>query len=166
MLSLIAAMANNNVIGYQQRMPWHLPRELQHFKRVTHKKPVIMGRHTYESIGHALPERRNLVVSRQHSLTLPDADVFSTIEQAIAACHDATETMIIGGAQLYQQTIEQADRLYLTLIELETAGDAFFPAWNPSQWGMKDTQAFQPDLKNPHPYRCITLDKKTQPIVL
>ena len=160
MLSLIAAMANNNVIGYQQSMPWHLPRELQHFKRITRNKPVIMGRHTYDSIGHALPERRNLVVSRQHALTLPDAEVFSTIDQAIAACQDTTETMIIGGAQLYQQTIDQADRLYLTLIELDTAGDAFFPTWDPSHWEIKDSQAFQPDPKNPHPYRCITLDKK------
>jgi dihydrofolate reductase len=139
-LSLIAALAENRVIGIDNRMPWHLPGDFKYFKATTLGKPIIMGRKTWDSLGRPLPGRLNLVVSRQPGLQLEGAEVFSSLDAAIvraeAWAHEqgVDEVMLIGGAQLYAQALERADRLYLTRVGLSPEGDAWFPEFDASQW--------------------------------
>lgn len=160
-INLVAAMANNRVIGRDNQMPWHLPADLQHFKSVTMSHPILMGRKTFESIGRPLPGRRNLVISRNPGLQLEGAEVFNSLEQAIAACAGVEQLMIIGGANLYQQTLAMADRLYLTFIELDTDGDAHFPEWQDDEWQEIDRESHQPDDKNPYHYQFVTLERRS-----
>ncbi|AYF89120.1 dihydrofolate reductase [Pseudomonas sp. JS3066] len=139
-LCLIAALAQNRVIGRDNQLPWHLPADLKHFKAMTLGKPIIMGRKTWDSLGRPLPGRLNLVVSRQSSLVLEGAEVFPSLEAAIeradawARAEEAEELMLIGGAELYAQGLVQADRLYLTRVELAPEGDAFFPEVSQQDW--------------------------------
>lgn len=132
-LTLIAAHAQNRVIGLNNQMPWHLPADLKHFKALTLGKPIIMGRKTWDSLGRPLPGRLNLVVSRQTGLQLAGAEVFADLHSALlraqewAEAQGVTEVMLIGGGQLYSQALAQAERLYLTRIDLCVQGDAFFP---------------------------------------
>jgi dihydrofolate reductase len=139
-LSLIAALAQNRVIGIDNRMPWHLPGDFKYFKATTLGKPIIMGRKTWDSLGRPLPGRLNLVVSRQTDLQLEGAEVYSTLDAAIVRAEawaleqGADEVMLIGGAQLYQLGLAQADRLYLTRVALTPEGDAWFPAFDEAQW--------------------------------
>jgi dihydrofolate reductase len=139
-LSLIAALAENRVIGIDNSMPWHLPGDFKYFKATTLGKPIIMGRKTWDSLGRPLPGRLNLVVSRQPGLQLPGAEVFASLDAAIeraeAWAHEqgADEVMLIGGAQLYELSLAQADRLYLTRVALQPEGDAWFPEFDENQW--------------------------------
>jgi dihydrofolate reductase len=139
-LSLIAALAQNRVIGIDNRMPWHLPGDFKYFKATTLGKPIIMGRKTWDSLGRPLPGRLNLVVSRQTDLQLEGAEVYPTLDAAIARAEawaleqGATEVMLIGGAQLYELGLAQADRLYLTRVALTPQGDAWFPAFDEALW--------------------------------
>ncbi|MCY1398636.1 Dihydrofolate reductase [compost metagenome] len=139
-LSLIAALAENRVIGIDNRMPWHLPGDFKYFKATTLGKPIIMGRKTWDSLGRPLPGRLNLVVSHQPGLMLEGAEVFASLEAAIeraeawAREQGVDEVMLIGGAQLYAQALERADRLYLTRVGLNPEGDAWFPEFDASQW--------------------------------
>lgn len=148
-LSLIAALAENRVIGIDNSMPWHLPGDFKYFKATTLGKPIIMGRKTWDSLGRPLPGRLNLVVSRQPGLVLEGAEVFGSLDEAIVRAeqwaleYGVNELMLIGGAQLYGQALERglADRLYLTRVELSPVGDAWFPEVDAQQWAMKSTQA-------------------------
>lgn len=159
-IALVAAMANHNVIGLNNQMPWHMPADLAHFKQVTLGKPVIMGRKTFDSIGRLLPGRRNIVISRQPAPKDFTADWVDSIESALGLVADQPEVMIIGGAELYRQMLPRADRLYLTLIELETAGDAYFPDYQIQQcWRLLESTEHKPDEKNPYPYRFVLLEK-------
>ncbi|WP_273823313.1 dihydrofolate reductase [Pseudomonas asplenii] len=139
-LSLIAALAENRVIGVDNSMPWHLPADFKYFKATTLGKPIIMGRKTWDSLGRPLPGRLNLVVSRQAGLQLEGAEVFPSLEAALVRAEawaleqGVSELMLIGGAQLYAQGLEQADRLYLTRVGLSPAGDAWFPEFDLNLW--------------------------------
>lgn len=139
-LCLIAAMGENRVIGVDNRLPWHLPGDLKYFKAKTLGKPVVMGRKTWDSLGRPLPGRLNLVISRQPGLALEGAEVFASLEAALARAEawaqeeDAEEIMLIGGAQLYEQALPLASRLYLTRVALAPEGDAFFPAFEGCDW--------------------------------
>lgn len=139
-LSMIAALAENRVIGIDNSMPWHLPGDFKYFKATTLCKPIIMGRKTWDSLGRPLPGRLNLVVTRQQNLQLEGAEVFTSLEAAMeraeewAAEQGVSEVMLIGGAQLYGQALEHADRLYLTRVALSPEGDAWFPAFDEGQW--------------------------------
>jgi len=133
-ISMIAAMAANRVIGKDNKMPWHIPEELGHFKRITMGKPIVMGRNTFESIGRPLPGRKNIVVSTNRSLVIEGVTVVHSVEEAISAGDNCDELMIIGGARLYEQMLSHVDCLYLTQIDLETPGDAYFPDYNQYQW--------------------------------
>jgi len=159
-ISLIAAMANNRIIGRDNKMPWHLPADLKHFKQVTMGKPVIMGRKTFESIGKPLPGRQNIIITRQSGLALNGCDIVHSIEDAIALVKNIDEVMIIGGGTIYESMIDKADRLYITLIELEADGDTQFPAWNEDEWSIIDEEPHLADDKNPYNYRFITLERK------
>ena len=139
-LSLIAALAQNRVIGVDNSMPWHLPGDFKFFKATTLGKPIIMGRKTWDSLGRPLPGRLNIVVSRQTGLVLEGAEVYPSLQAAVERAEEwaleqgASELMLIGGAQLYAQGLEQADRLYLTRVALSPEGDAWFPQFDEQQW--------------------------------
>lgn len=139
-VAMIAAMAENRVIGVGNRLPWHLPADLQHFKKVTLGKPLIMGRKTWDSLGRPLPGRLNIVVSRQPGLELSGAEVYPDLPSALeraqqwAVEHEATEIMVIGGGQLYAEALPMTQRIYLTRVALSVEGDAFFPDFDESQW--------------------------------
>ena len=139
-LCLIAALAQNRVIGRDNQLPWHLPADLKHFKAKTLGKPIIMGRKTWDSLGRPLPGRLNLVVSRQAGLQLEGAEVFPSLEAAIVRADEwareqgVDELMLIGGAQLYEQGLALAERLYLTRVALQPEGDAWFPAFAEEAW--------------------------------
>ncbi len=139
-LCLIAAMGENRVIGVDNQLPWRLPGDLKYFKARTLGKPVVMGRKTWDSLGRPLPGRLNLVVSRQAGLQLEGAEVFASLPEALqraqawAQEQGASEVMLIGGAQLYEQALPLAERLYLTRVALSPVGDAWFPPFEGPQW--------------------------------
>ncbi|MCG9098967.1 dihydrofolate reductase [Laribacter hongkongensis] len=146
-LALIAARARNGVIGLDNRMPWHLPEDLAYFKRVTLGKPVVMGRKTFESIGRPLPGRLNIVVTRNPDWQAAGVQVAHSLDAALALAAAAApeEIMLIGGAELYRQALPQADVLYLTEIDAEFAGDAFFPEVDLARWRIDREEAGQRD---------------------
>lgn len=154
-LSLIAAMDENRLIGSNNGLPWHLPADLAFFKRTTLGKPIVMGRKTYESIGRALPGRRNIVVTRDPGFTAKGCDIATGIDDALALCEDEEEVMLIGGASLYQQSIARADYLYLTIIHHEFEGDTWFPDFDESDWKVENRQEFEADHGNPWAYSFI-----------
>ncbi|WP_454009561.1 type 3 dihydrofolate reductase [Aeromonas sp. Marseille-Q7275] len=153
-ISMIAAMAHDRVIGLDNQMPWHLPADLAHFKRVTLGKPVLMGRKTFESIGRPLPGRRNLVISRNLDYQADGVEMVSSVDVALTRLQGegVEELMVIGGGYLYEQLLPKADCLYLTRIDLAVAGDTRFPAFDESDWVRTESDPHQPDEKNPHPY--------------
>ena len=153
-ISMIAAMAHDRVIGKDNQMPWHLPADLTHFKRVTLGKPVLMGRKTFESIGRPLPGRRNLVISRNPDYQAEGIEVVGSVEAALAllAGSSVEELMVIGGGHLYAEMLPSADCLYLTRIDLAVEGDTRFPAFDDGQWQRVDCESHPADEKNPHPY--------------
>ncbi|MDO6637170.1 type 3 dihydrofolate reductase [Pseudoalteromonas carrageenovora] len=160
-ISMIAAMANNRVIGLDNKMPWHLPADLQHFKRVTTGKPVIMGRKTFESIGRPLPGRRNIIITRNNEYSAPGIETVTTPEAALKLVSNVEEVMIIGGGNIYQQFLEKADRLYLTFIDLDVKGDTQFPDYNKiANWHIEEEVKNLPDEKNKSSYKFVTLYKK------
>lgn len=160
MISMIAAMAHNRVIGKDNQMPWHMPADLAHFKRITTGKPVIMGRKTYDSIGRLLPGRHNIVVSRQPKPEGFAADWVNSLEEALVIVDGIAEVMVIGGAELYRQALPLANRLYITEIALDTDGDAFFPDYHAvANWLVRDEQSHSADANNAHSYRFLTLER-------
>ena len=136
MISLLAAMGRNHVIGQQNKLPWHLPEDLQYFKTTTRGKPVIMGRKTFQSIGRILPGRENRIVTRQTGFRHEGASVFFSLELAIEDGLKAgsPEIFVIGGEDIYRQALAHADRIYLTVIEAEFEGDARFPELPPGEF--------------------------------
>lgn len=157
--SLIVARARNGVIGRDNAMPWHLPADLAHFKRTTLGRPVIMGRRTWESIGHALPGRRNLVVSRTPGFIAAGAEVVGSLAEAWQAVAGADEAFVIGGAQLYAEALDSADRIYLTEVEGEPAGDTLFPALDGRGWRETLLGEHPADGRNPHAVRFLLLER-------
>ena len=154
-LSLIAAMDRNRLIGANNTLPWHLPADLRFFRQTTMGKPVVMGRKTHESIGKALPGRRNIVVSRNPEHRYPGCELVTGIDAALRLCADADELMLIGGASLYQQTIDDATALYITRIHASFDGDTWFPEFDPEDWRVEFRQDFGADSDNPHDYSFI-----------
>ena len=133
-ISLIVAMATNRIIGINKQMPWHLSADLKKFKQITLGNPILMGRKTHESIGRALPGRRNLVISRNGDYQPAGCEVFNDIQQAITSCENAQELFVIGGASFYESMLPHADFIYLTEIHQIFTGDTSFPEINPDQW--------------------------------
>lgn len=160
MIALIAAMAKHRVMGFEGDMPWHLPADLKHFKTTTLGKPIIMGRKTYESLGRPLPGRENIVITRQSDFTADGVTVFHDVDTALDdACERYNDVMIIGGATIYQQTLDRVDTMYLTYIDLEVDGDTYFPTWSLQDWCCIDDEAHQPDDNNPYAYRFLTFQR-------
>ena len=164
-LSVIVAIAHNRVIGLNNQMPWHLPADLAWFKKNTLNKPVIMGRKTFESIGRPLPNRHNIVISRQIEPSdnkISNVSWVKSIDEAIslAQAQQPDEVFIIGGGNIYQQVLPLIDRLYLTHIDAELQGDTYFPDYLPEQWQVIYQQDHQADEKNSYPYQFEILQRK------
>ena len=163
-VSLIWAMADNRVIGIENRLPWKLPADMQWFRRQTLGKPIVMGRLTFESFGaKPLPGRRNLVVSRNPDYVAEGAEVFDSLDAALADTENDEEVMVIGGASLYAQALPLADRLYMTLVHTEATGDAHFPDFDMAQWREVERQDHAADDKNPHPCSFVVLERRGKP---
>ena len=161
-IALIAAMAANRVIGDGNKMPWHLPADLRHFKKLTLGKPVIMGRKTFESIGSKpLPMRVNIVVSRDPNFRANGVVIARDLQQALdlAMPHAAEEIMIMGGASIYEQALAIADRLYLTFIQLNVNGDAHFPDLRQFRWRELSSESHTPDPENPYNYSFVVYER-------
>lgn len=156
MISLIAAMARNRVIGRDGELPWHLPEDLRHFRALTIGKPVVMGRKTCDSLRRALPERHNLVITRQAGYAAPEGfTVCASLEEALSACAAAPEIMVIGGAEVYAQALARAGRIYLTVIDHDFDGDARFPALD-DEWREVERSERQ---GTEWPYRFVVLER-------
>ncbi|HDM8221470.1 TPA: type 3 dihydrofolate reductase [Vibrio campbellii] len=157
-ISMIAAMADNRIIGKDNQMPWHLPADFAWFKRCTMGKPVVMGRKTYESIGRPLPGRLNIVISRDASLSIKGVTTVTSIEQALEVAGEVEEVMIIGGGAIYAACLPMANKLYVTHIEAEIEGDTQFPDWG-NEFKETYSEAYQADEKNAYNMRFTILEK-------
>lgn len=157
--SLVVAMARNGVIGRANRLPWHLPADLAHFKRTTLGAPVIMGRRTWESIGRALPGRVNIVVSSRPDYAAPGALVVPSLERAWAAAGEVPEAFVIGGERLYALALPGANRIYLTQIDADIEGDTRFPAFDRRAWREILVGSHAPDERNALPMRFLLLER-------
>ncbi|MFH4860475.1 type 3 dihydrofolate reductase [Vibrio diabolicus] len=157
-ISMIAAMADNRIIGKDNQMPWHLPADFAWFKRCTMGKPVVMGRKTYESIGRPLPGRLNIVISRDETLKIEGVTTVTSIEQALDVAGDVEEVMIIGGGAIYAACLPMANKLYVTHIEAAIDGDTQFPDWG-DQFKETYSETYQSDEKNAYNMRFTVLEK-------
>jgi dihydrofolate reductase len=133
-ISIIVAMSKNRVIGLKNSLPWHISEDLKRFKRLTTGYPIIMGRKTFESIGKPLPERRNIVISRNQNLKVQDVEVVKSIEDALKICSSENLIYIIGGEQIYNLAMPYANNIHLTEVNKEVEGDAFFPEFDKKEW--------------------------------
>ena len=156
-ISMIVARSRNHVIGKDNQMPWKISADLQFFKKVTMGHPVIMGRKTWESIGRPLPGRRNIVVSRNAELQLAGAEVVNSLDAALAALSEFPRVFVIGGEQLFTQAFPKADRLYITEIDIDVAGDTFFAVPNESEW--KEVER-TPSSEGEITFSFVTLERK------
>ena len=152
-LALIAALARNRVIGRDNRLPWHLPADLRFFKQTTMSKPLLMGRRTWESIGRPLPGRRMIVLSRDPDYQALGGAVARSLDEAVELAGSVPEIMVIGGASLYTRTLPRAERLYLTRVDVDVPGDAWFPDWNERDWRLVWEEAHPADADHAWPYQ-------------
>ncbi|MDE7451040.1 MAG: dihydrofolate reductase [Alistipes sp.] len=151
MISIIVAVAENGVIGDRNALLWHISEDLRRFKMLTSGHPVVMGRKTYESLGRPLPNRRNVVISRQ-KLQIKGCEVVHSLDEALALFSADEEVFIIGGAQIYAAALPIADRFYLTRVEHPYEGDTRFPDWNPAQWRLVAFERFERGAEYPYPF--------------
>jgi dihydrofolate reductase len=160
-LSIIVAISENNAIGRDNQLLWHLPADLKHFKNITSGHPIIMGRKTYDSIGRPLPNRRNIIITRQTDLNIPGTEVVNSIEDAISLCSDEKEVFIIGGAEIYKSALSMSNRIYLTTVHQEFKADAFFPTLDKNEWLETAQEYHDADEKNAVAYTFSILDRKS-----
>lgn len=149
MVTIIVAMGQNNEIGFENQLLWHLPKDLKHFKELTSGHPIIMGRKTYESIGKALPNRTNIVISRKENWFEEGILIVGNIKEAVKFAQKIDENIfIIGGGKIYEQTIDMADRLEITLVKTNLEANTFFPKIDESIWKKTDEVFYEKDDKN------------------
>jgi len=159
-ISFVVAMTRNRVIGNAGGIPWKLPADMKHFRDVTGTKPMIMGSKTFKSIGHALPNRLNIVMTRDPAFEAPGCRIAASRDEALTIAGDVPEVMVIGGAGIYREFLPIVNRIYLTIVDTEIEGDAFFPEIDSAQWEEVSREVHQSDKKNPYAYTFITLEKK------
>lgn len=157
---LIAAASENNVIGRDGQIPWHLSDDLKHFRELTDGHPVIMGRKTFESIGHPLPNRRNIVTTRQN-ITLAQCEVAHSVDEALRHCEGEPEAWVIGGGEIYREALPKADRIELTRVHVDVDGDAFFPEIDLSQWRVTKEYRHEADEHHLYPFTFQTYERTT-----
>jgi len=160
--SLIVAMTKERVIGKNNQLPWRMPADLAYFRKTTLNSTIIMGRKTYESIGKALPKRRNIVITRNQNYSLPDAEVFHSLDDVItnlSTLSTSTEVFVIGGAEIFKEFLSIANKLYITFIDANIDGDTFFPSWDNDAWKVISEETHQKDSENPYDYRFTIMEK-------
>ncbi len=159
-ISIIAAIGNDWVVGINNKLPWDLPADMEHFRQKTLGKPVIMGQKTFESIGKPLPGRTNIVLTLDENFHPQGCTIAHSIEEALEAAKDFEEVMICGGVSIYKQFLPLADRMYLTRIENDFEGDAFFPEFDWEDWKEVERIEHPADEDSPYKYSFITLERK------
>lgn len=159
-ISLIVAASTNNVIGSDGELPWHLPDDLRNFKRLTTGKPIVMGRKTHESIGRPLPDRRNVVISRDLDYEAAGCDVVASPAAAMALLNDAEEVMIIGGGQIYAAFLPSADRIHFTRVHTEADGDVTFPDLDENEWALHSSVAHDADATHRYAFDVLCFERR------
>lgn len=161
MVTIIAAIGLNNALGKDNDLIWHLPADLKRFKKTTTGFPIIMGRKTYESIGRPLPNRTNIIVTRNSDYNQDGCVVKGSLKEAVDSIANEEHAFIIGGAQIYNQAIEQglADRLDITLVQESFEADVYFPEFDKMEWELISREDFKKDEKNPHNYSFLQFKK-------
>ena len=160
-ISIIVAMDKNRLIGQGNRLPWKLPADMKHFRRLTLGKPVLMGRKTFESIGKPLAKRTNIIVTHNRNYQADGCIVTHSIDEALVVARDHEEVMVIGGASIYKLFLPRADRLYLTQIHESFVGDVYFPAFDRVDWQEVKCIDHQADEKNPYPYSFLFIHRRS-----
>lgn len=163
MLSLIVAISDNQVIGREGQLPWHLSADLQRFKRLTMGHHIVMGRKTYDSIGRQLPGRTSIVLTRQPDWAVEGVVTATDFESALTQAGDDEEVFVIGGNQIYQLALPLVDRLYVTRVHATVQGDTYFPDITTDQWLLKQTDSFAADEKNDHDYSFLVYQRNDSP---
>jgi len=163
MISLICAVSQNEVIGIDNQLPWHLPADLKRFKALTMGHAILMGRKTFQSIGRPLPGRTNIVITRQTTYQADGCLIAPSLEKAIELAQPDPEIFIIGGATIYRQALPYTNRIYLTLVHAEFTGDTFLFEIDPAHWWEVSREDFQPDGKNEVPYSFLVLEATNPP---
>lgn len=148
MFAIVVALAENNVIGDNNQLIWHLPADLQFFKKITMGKPIVMGRKTFLSIGKPLPGRSNIVITRDKNFSISGLEIFHSVEEVLASFDTQQEVMIIGGAEIYRQFLPSVSRLYITRVHEKFSGDTFFPQFDYSEWKLISSEFHAKDEKN------------------
>lgn len=161
-LSLIAALSENGVIGRDNKLPWYMPADLAHFKRLTMGKPIIMGRRTWESLPGLLPYRTHVVVTRDRDYVAEGGFVVHSIREAIEFAGDAEELMVVGGANLYTQVLPLVSRMYLTIVHDYFDGDTVFPGYEEGDWREVSREQHEADERNPHEYSFVILERHSR----
>jgi dihydrofolate reductase len=163
-ITLLAAADENNVIGAENALPWKLPLDFQRMKKLTMGKPLIMGRKTHESIGRALPGRRNIVITRKKSAKFPGCDVVHSLEEALALAKKdrKSDAIIFGGAEIYAQALPIADRIELTRVHARFKGDAHFPEFSPEEWELVARERHEADAQHAVPFSFLTYDRRAR----
>jgi dihydrofolate reductase len=159
-ISLVAAAGNNNVIGSNNKLPWRMPADMKFFMNLTMHHPVIMGRKTYESFGRPLKERKNIIISRDKNLSIAGCEVVHSLDEALRLVKGENEVFIIGGAEIYRQSMAIANKIYLTRIYHDFEGDSYFPAINDKEWQQTSYLEQKSDEKNPYPFAFLEYVKK------
>ena len=158
-INLIAALSRNQVIGQDQQIPWSIPGEQAYFKKITLGHPIVMGRKTWESIGRPLPARRNIVVTRAQGYAAPGAEVVHSLDAALTHAGDVPEIFIIGGGELYAQALPRADRLFLTELDADFEGDAFFPPFDRAAWRETSRETKAPEADRSFAYSFVVYER-------
>lgn len=158
-ISAVVAIAENHAIGKNNQLLWYLPNDLKHFKQITSGHTVIMGRKTYDSVGKPLPNRRNIVITRQN-IMIPGCEVVNSVNAALALCTAEDEVFIIGGAEIYKMAMPLTNRIYLTIVHRSFEADAYFPQINIQEWEEIERADFEADEKNNISYSFITLNRR------
>lgn len=150
-IAVIVAVAENNVIGAGNSIPWYCPADLQYFKRTTLGSPVLMGRKTYQSLKiKPLPGRQNIIVTRDAELVCEGCDVVTSLQSGLQLASNDEKLFVIGGADMYQQSLSLAEELYITYVDVKVEGDRFFPEVDMTKWDLVREHAYEADEKNPH----------------
>jgi len=157
-VSSIVAVGENNAIGKNNQLLWHMPADLKHFKDITSGRSIIMGRKTFDSVGKPLPKRRNIVVTRQ-DIAIPGCEVVKSIEEGLELCKGEDEVFIGGGAEIYKLAMHLTNRIYLTIIHKNFDADTFFPEIDNKIWKETEREDHAPDDKNQYAYSFITLER-------
>tara|TARA_B100000965_G_C19181365_1_gene578950 strand:+ start:73 stop:558 length:486 start_codon:yes stop_codon:yes gene_type:complete len=159
-LSIIVAMDRNQLIGADGALPWRIPDDLKNFKKITMGRPILMGRKTHESIGRVLPGRENIVLTSNKDYIAEGCTIKNTLDQVYSYCDKEEELFVMGGANLYSQTLIKAERLFITEINADLNGDTFFPKYNRNQWEEVKRKNFNADEENEFDYSFTILERR------